>query len=167
MANIKTRDRAIKAMELRIAGLQYAEIAKTLKYNSEQAAWKAVHDLLRRTEQDTAATFRYMQITRLDTALSSIWGKVLEGNEKAIGAFLKIEDRRARLLGLDRVTNLNIDLSDPNIPMEVLERIAAGDDPLEALTSVRVQPAGTISESEKRVRSDRKKAVRKPKAEDE
>lgn len=160
MANIKARDRAIKAMELRIAGLQYAEIAKTLGYNSEQAAWKAVHDLLRRTEQDTAATFRYMQITRLDTALSSIWTDVLKGNVKAIGAFLKIEDRRARLLGLDRVTNLNIDLSDPNIPMEVLERIAAGDDPLEALTSVRMQPAGTISESDKRVRKNRKKTAK-------
>jgi hypothetical protein len=89
------------ALDLRATGMAYYEIAAIVGYKSPQAVWKACHDLLVRRETDSTDDFRKLQNERLDKALAAVWPKVLEGDSKAIDAFLRIEDRRSRLLGLD------------------------------------------------------------------
>lgn len=96
-----TRKNAIRALELRTLGLSLDEIAKELKYSGAKAVWKAINDLLNRTERETVTAYKIYQNSRLDQALSAIWPKVLGGNEAAVTAFLRIEERRSRLMGLD------------------------------------------------------------------
>lgn len=101
MSKAEIRARAIRALELRIAGLSLQEIADELKFNSDKSVWKAINDLQNRQERETVTSYRQYQLARLDQALTSIWPKVLKGDKLAIDAFLKIEDRRAKLMGMD------------------------------------------------------------------
>ena len=87
-----------------LAGLTYREMAEafgvslgTIKNDVDyvMAHWQR--------EQVTAATdYVTLQERRLDRALNAIWERVLAGDDKAITALLKIEERRAKLRGLDQ-----------------------------------------------------------------
>lgn len=96
-----TRTKAMKALELRTVGLSLQDISHQLGYSGEKAVWKAINDLLNRMERETVAAYKMYQLARLDQALSAVWQNVLSGNSDAIQAFLKIEDRRSKLMGLD------------------------------------------------------------------
>lgn len=106
MADVKARTKAQKAIDLRMAGFMWQDIATRLGYNSPQAACKAVHDLLKRTEKETAEQYRVIQLARLDSLLTTIWDKVIAGDVGSVLAALKIEDRRSKLLGLDAPTRI-------------------------------------------------------------
>lgn len=97
-----------RALELRMAGHGYREIAEMLAV-TEPSVWKMVgvelqnlqassHDLLRR--------YRDEQLERLNAALRAIWPEVEAGKLEAIDCFLRIEERRSCLLGLDSVATL-------------------------------------------------------------
>ena len=95
------RVKAMKALEMRATGVPYYQIQAELGYASPQAVWKACSDMLRRREKDTTDDYRRLQSERLDIALKAIWDRVLLGDDKAIDSFLRIEDRRAKLFGID------------------------------------------------------------------
>ena len=92
-----------RALELRLEGHGYHAIADTLGV-SEHSAWKMVGvelQGLQATTQDLARRYRDEQLERLDVALRAIWADVQAGKPEAVECFLKIEERRSRLLGLD------------------------------------------------------------------
>ena len=62
--------------------------------------------LLRKTIQEPANDLRALEIHRLDEALRAIWQEVKKGNLFAIDRFLKISERRSRLLGMDAKTEI-------------------------------------------------------------
>lgn len=101
MANLKARTKAQKALDLKMSGLFWQDVADQLGYNSAQAACKAVHDMLKRTEREITAEYRAVAVMRLDGLLQSIWTKVLAGDIQAVMTAVKIEDRRGKLMGLD------------------------------------------------------------------
>lgn len=45
---------------------------------------------------------RQLQLKRMELMLEGVWDEATEGNQGAIDAVLKIMDRQAKLLGLDR-----------------------------------------------------------------
>jgi hypothetical protein len=98
---IAAAERARQALELRKAGVQYADIAATLKFASASGAYRAVSRALARLTAEPAAELRKMELLRLDRMLQAIWDPVLKGNQGAIDRALKICERRAKLLGLD------------------------------------------------------------------
>lgn len=49
---------------------------------------------------------RQVELQRLDVALQAVWEKVLAGDLFAIDRYLKIAERRSKLLGLDAPTKL-------------------------------------------------------------
>jgi hypothetical protein len=103
-----------RALEMRLAGHGYREIAEALSI-PEASAWKMVgvelqashavsHDLIRR--------YRDEQLERLDAALRAIWPAVEAGQLDAIDCFLRIEQRRSCLLGLDNASGgAGVDIS--------------------------------------------------------
>lgn len=91
----------MEALKMRAEGIPYAIIQAELGYPTPQAVWKATSDMLKRNERDTADEYRRLQSERLDIALNAVWEKVKMGDEKAIDVFLRIEDRRSKLFGLD------------------------------------------------------------------
>lgn len=91
----------MQALKLALAGVDYQTIADKVGYKSKQAAWKAVKSALDKTTKAAAEDVKEMQLLRLDQMLKAIWANVLNGNFGAIDRALKIEERRARLLGMD------------------------------------------------------------------
>jgi len=110
MAESRTSSRKIEAVlreaeaiELRLQGLNYREIADILGYASAGSAHKAVvRGLARLYPREKAETLLQLELTRLDRILSALWPKVEEGDLAAIDRALRVIALRARLLGLDR-----------------------------------------------------------------
>ena len=98
---IESMEKQAKALTLRKAGVSVVAIAEMLGWNSHQAASKAISAALKRTIQEPADELRTLELARLDDMLKAIAPHVSAGNLTAIDRALKIQERRARLLGLD------------------------------------------------------------------
>ena len=87
-----------------LAGLNYREMAEALGV-SIGTITEDVRILMGRWQREQVETVDdYLQLSerRLDRALNAIWGDVLDGDLKAIDRMLRIEERRAKLRGLDQ-----------------------------------------------------------------
>ena len=102
--SILTRQKGQEAVKLRQAGATHAQIAKQLGYSSESGAYKAVMRELRETANDHSEgteAVRQLELNRLDQMLFTLYPQILQGDQGAINTALRIEERRASLLGLD------------------------------------------------------------------
>jgi hypothetical protein len=97
----KQAARYIEVLELRCAGLSYEEIAKRTGYAGRQGAKKAYDSALNRWAVETVEQQRIIQSERLDRIFTQAYIAARGGDLKAIDRCLKIEERRARLWGLD------------------------------------------------------------------
>lgn len=95
--------RASMAFELRKAGVPYDQIATKLGYQSPRSAESAVARVLegKYTSQDVEKVVA-MELARLDALQAVAWRRAKEGDLRAIDRILKIMERRAQYLGLDR-----------------------------------------------------------------
>jgi len=100
---VRTLDRAARALEMKRLGASYPAIGKALGI-SKQAAWKLIQkqfaDLREQTEE-SAEDVRDLMLIRLDGMLWALRGKIKRGDPRAIDTGLRIEERRAKLLGTD------------------------------------------------------------------
>ncbi|MER5302291.1 hypothetical protein ABT039_22915 [Streptomyces lasiicapitis] len=116
-----TAHRRSQAIALRLAGMDYQTIAERLDYADRGAASKDVHRALEtnlEAESAAAATLRELEVQRLDRMQAAAWAKAAKGDLKAIETVLKVIDRRARLLGLDRPARTEITGADGG-PLQV------------------------------------------------
>ncbi|MFJ2752665.1 hypothetical protein [Streptomyces sp. NPDC087297] len=116
-----TAHRRAQAIALRLAGMDYQTIAERLDYSDRGAASKDVHRALEanlEAESVAAATLRELEVQRLDRMQAAAWAKAAKGDLKAIETVLKVIDRRARLLGLDRPARTEITGADGG-PLQV------------------------------------------------
>ncbi|MFF4409825.1 hypothetical protein [Streptomyces sp. NPDC001404] len=100
-----TAQRRAQAIALRLAGMDYQTISERLGYADRGAASKDVHRALEsalEAESAAAETLRELEVQRLDRMQAAAWAKAAKGDLKAIETVLKVIDRRARLLGLDK-----------------------------------------------------------------
>jgi AraC-like DNA-binding protein len=119
-------DKQALALKLRQAGTSYEEIAQVVGYRSASGAYNAVRSAMKKTLQEPADELRRVELARLDAAQAGIWSKVLAGDIKSIHAFLKISERRSRLLGLDAPVVLDGSLNvNHTVSLEDMERIRA------------------------------------------
>ena len=103
-ASVAVREKGRQAISLRMAGATMSEIASQLGYANESGAYKAVMRELEQTTQDmgeSTEAVRQIELKRLDQMLSPIWNAVTTGDQTAINTALRIQERRAALLGLD------------------------------------------------------------------
>ena len=98
---VNANDRQLQALELRKAGVSYAVIAERLCYRSGSGAHAAVGAALKKTLQEPADELRVLELERLDNMLLAIASQVKAGHLGAIDRALRIQERRAKLLGLD------------------------------------------------------------------
>lgn len=98
---VKASERARQALELRKAGLPYAEIASRLGWRTPSGAHAAVMRALDRAMREPAEELRKIELARLDSLHQAIWPTALRGDLGAIDRELRISERRAKLLGLD------------------------------------------------------------------
>jgi|TARA_Y100000310_G_C20604656_1_gene774876 hypothetical protein len=101
---LKVRERQQQAVELRKAGATTKQIANQLGYASPAGAYKAIMRELEATanaQSEGTEAVRQLEIQRLDQMLFPIWQQVISGDVQAITTALRIQERRANLLGLD------------------------------------------------------------------
>jgi hypothetical protein len=112
---VNAHDKQIKALTLRKAGVSYQSIADTLGYKTAGGAWVAVKAGLKKTLVEPADELRTLEIARLDDYLKAIANHVSAGNLTAIDRALKIQQRRAALLGLDMPAKVDVTSGGENI----------------------------------------------------
>lgn len=100
------RQRALKAMELRVQGHPYAQIAAALDYADESGARHAVSRLLARREVESIDELRAVHGARLEGVLSSFWAAATSGDAEAARIVLRTLDSIAKLYGLDAPTRV-------------------------------------------------------------
>ena len=131
---IETRRR--KVWELRLAGLSTYEIARQLSAqegvsisaaNVQKDIKHTLAELAKETRADAEAA-RDMMLARLAKMRTALWTKIRQGDERAIATALKIEEREAKLLGLDRPIGLDL-TSDGQAISVVIKHIGEGNKP--------------------------------------
>jgi hypothetical protein len=106
--SVNAHERQLMALDLRKAGMQYAAIAQQLNYRSAAGAFAAVRSALKRTLKEPADELRQLEVSRLDAMLAGLWIKARKGDNYAIDRVLRIMERRAKLLGLDKLPKVDM-----------------------------------------------------------
>lgn len=108
-----TAERRTKAIQLRLAGADWTQIADTLGYADRAAACKDVTRALEShiaAQNSTAEVLRETELQRLDRLQRGLWPAAVAGDTRSADTVLRVIDRRMKLLGLD-------------VPPDVEERI--------------------------------------------
>ena len=105
IVRIEATERQGAALELRLKGMSYRQIAEQLQIQVG-TAHELVNTYLLNAVTEPGEELRTLEVERLDVMLKAIWADVEAGDVKAIDAALKISDRRAKLLGIDAPTKI-------------------------------------------------------------
>ncbi len=91
--------------------MTYQEIADRIGI-TEMGAYKAVMrilDRMARLTAEDATKVRDLEIQRLDKLLNAVWAKAEKGDPTAVKRVLEIQERRAKLLGLDSANKMHVE----------------------------------------------------------
>jgi DNA-binding CsgD family transcriptional regulator len=136
MAQWSTEERAEfrkKVWNLRLGGYSGVEIAEELGISTGSVfqLLKQAREAISETAAASALEERKEAVGRLDTLLRSIWPSATEGDIKAVSAALAIEDRSAKLQGLDAAAKTAMDLTSGGEPIKftvTIPRVMRVDD---------------------------------------
>lgn len=99
---VLARKRETDALELRLGGATYEQIAGRLGYKNRSSAQRAVLRALDKLiAPEDVESLRQLELERLDRLLLGIWSSAVHGNLPELDRVLKIFERRARILGID------------------------------------------------------------------
>lgn len=118
-----TKDQKIemqrRAWEMRLRGVQQVDIATELQVSQGFVSGllkKAREEMIEQNRLD-AGTATGEQVGRLDKMIVALTPAAEAGDVKAVQALLAVEDRRAKLLGLDAATRKAVDLTTGGAPL--------------------------------------------------
>ena len=101
VANVDGALRQRQAVQLRVVGYTYQQIAQALGYADAAVAYNAVKTQLANERHEAVEDLREVESKRLDALTMAIWPRTLTGDPEAVRACLAIAARRSRLFGLD------------------------------------------------------------------
>jgi len=87
-----------RAVQMRISGAPYAQIAEATGYKSAKTCATAVSNEVDTIPLEAAEELRVVELLRLDRMLFAIWPAVQQGALDAIDRALRISERRCRLV---------------------------------------------------------------------
>ena len=93
--------RATTAIDLRMIGYTYDEIAEELGYASKSGAYNAVKRTLTARRDDRVDHFRMETLARIDYMQGQVWSHVHRGDKRAIETSRKLTKQRLQVLGHD------------------------------------------------------------------
>jgi len=99
-----TADRRAKAIALRIAGADFAQISTALNYSGANSARKDIGRALEigiAQQRENTDALREVELRRLDQIQRGLWRAATSGDPRSADTVLRLIDRRIRLLGLD------------------------------------------------------------------
>lgn len=100
--------RHMRAIELRIGGASFEQIARSLGYANKGAAYKAVHAGMTEQRREKSNLLRKIENARLDRLWLAMFPLAQRGDMRAASVCVRISKRRCELLGIDRPKNVNV-----------------------------------------------------------
>ena len=113
------KQKAAKAVELRMEGKTFDEIAQEAGYKSRQAAHDAVKRALELIVREPATELIKLDLERLDKMWGIHYLNAQAGDSQALASCMKIMERRAKLLGLDAKQELEVNATVKSLPASV------------------------------------------------
>lgn len=89
-----------RALELRLAGLNYRQIAKQVGWANPGAAHSAVKRELQNIPKDAADELRTVELERYDEMQARMTERLRQGDLSVIRDMIRLSDQRAKLTGL-------------------------------------------------------------------
>ncbi len=124
-ARLATEAKDAQALALAAMGKTVSEIAVDLDYASHSGASKAISRALGRKQSADAELHRGLQLSRLETYRRSLLPLLSGRNEaraRAVEVLVKIEEREAKLLGLD-IAEPAVTLTQENLTIVVAANV--------------------------------------------
>jgi hypothetical protein len=122
------RKREAQAVQLRLQGRSYHQIAEAMSVDYETAI-RLVNTPLResfKADEDKLDELRQLEVARLDKLWETWFPRASDDerpNMAAANFCLKIAKRRAELVGLDRETKINVNLNQVNVSHDQLRQV--------------------------------------------
>ena len=138
---IEAVDKQRQAVELRMAGRTWQEIADALGYADHSGAVRAVQDSLQKTLGAPSAEFRELTLERLTKILQVQWPNMLRGEVPAAKLCLQTIGDMRQLMGVDMPSRVEHSGPEGNPIQHEVVTLDLGDI-TEALTTL--QDAGAI-----------------------
>ena len=119
-----------QAMQMKISGADWPEIAAELGYGTAEAAAADVHQALEEellsNERMSTEVLRMIQLKRLDTIYQGLEPGIVRGNARSSDVAVKVLDRMAKLTGTDAPlkTQTKVEVTVQEINIEI-ERVKA------------------------------------------
>lgn len=107
-AEIEARKRDARVFELRIQGFTFEQIACEVGYQGASGAWQAYQRVKESHIFESVEEARQLELMRLDEMQFAIWDRAINGELPVLSCVLKIMDRRAKLLGLDKPEKVDV-----------------------------------------------------------
>lgn len=95
-------ERRVEALRMRREGKPYLAIADALNYSSASSASKDVSRALESAVMEAGRATLDLERDRLDALQAILWPLAEKGDVRAARELVRLLERRARLLGLDR-----------------------------------------------------------------
>jgi hypothetical protein len=111
-AEMKRRD--ARVYELRIQGDTFEQIASEVGFSGPSGAWQAYQRIKSEWIFESIEEARQLELMRLDELQVAVWDRAINGELPAAHCVLKIMDRRAKLLGLDKPEKVEVNKWDFN-----------------------------------------------------
>ncbi len=107
--NAEAEERRVKVFELTKAGASLRQIAQQLSVSHETVRKDrdAVLKELQKVQIVEAEQYRVLELERLDMAMIAIAPQVKKGSFQAIDRWIRLSERRSKLLGLDAPTKID------------------------------------------------------------
>jgi len=96
----RSRYRAAVAVELRMAGAQYEDIAKELGYADKSGAWRAVQRSLKARTVSAVDRYRMVKYAELESLHHRELPSAMKGDLSAVNRLVQASGERVSLMGL-------------------------------------------------------------------
>jgi hypothetical protein len=126
-AMILADERRKRLLELRMQGKTFKQIARETGLslsNAKKIVCEVVKD--RTAEMDDLVRHQQeLSLMRLDRMVEALWPRASEGHVESVQAMIRVEERRAKLCGLDAPQRIQADVDLHALPQDELIAIAA------------------------------------------
>lgn len=98
-AKLTAKEKQKKALELRLAGVTYQQIAEAVGYSNPSVAHRAVKSALDAIPKEAAESLRDMELARLDEMQMRLVARFRTGDLEVTNKIIRVMEHRAKLTG--------------------------------------------------------------------
>lgn len=98
-AKLSAKEKQKKALELRLGGATYQQIADNVGYTGPSAAHKAVKTALDAIPKEAAESLRNLELARLDEMQMRLTARLRAGDLDVTNKLIRVMEHRAKLTG--------------------------------------------------------------------